>query len=61
MVVRGEINGDKLANIYDTCNRLFKGKRECFYTSEELERKKQDEKTKKIRKEIKRDGKLRDL
>ncbi len=60
MIVRGEIDGDKLEIIYDTCNRLFKGQNKCFYTSEELERKKQENKSQILRKEIK-NGKLRDL
>lgn len=27
---------ERLEKIYDVCNRLFKDKEECFYTSEEV-------------------------
>lgn len=43
MVIRGKVDKQKLLNIYDTCNRIF-NKSDCFYTEQELEEKKQDEK-----------------
>ena len=42
MVIRSEAKANTLEQIYDVCNRLFKGKN-CFFTKEELEQKKADE------------------
>ena len=36
MIIRSEAKAETLEQIYDICNRLFKDK-DCFYTSEELE------------------------
>ena len=41
MVIRGELDNQTLLNIYDTCNRIF-DKSDCFYTEQELEKKKQE-------------------
>ena len=35
-------NEDRLKKIYDVCNKLFKNKDECFYTSKEVEQLKKD-------------------
>ena len=43
MVIRGEMKANTLEQIYDICNRLFKDK-DCFYTKEELEQEKANEK-----------------
>jgi hypothetical protein len=43
MVIRGEAKANTLEAIYDICNRLFKDK-DCFYTKEELEQERTDEK-----------------
>lgn len=41
MIIRGVMSKEKLLNIYDTCNRIF-DKSDCFYTEQELEKKKQE-------------------
>ena len=33
---------ERLKKIYDVCNKLFKDKDECFYTSTEVEKLKKD-------------------
>lgn len=33
---------ERLQKIYDVCNKLFKNKDECFYTSKEVEELKKD-------------------
>ena len=43
MVIRGELKAHALMNLYDVCNRLFKDD-DCFYTKEEIEQKKTNEK-----------------
>lgn len=35
-------NEERLKKIYDVCNKLFKDKDECFYTSQEVEQLKRD-------------------
>ena len=35
---------DRLEKIYDICNKLFKNKDECFYTTEEIKELKKDKK-----------------
>lgn len=43
MVIRAsEVNAKTLEYIYDVCNRLIKG--DCFYTKEDLEQEKTNEK-----------------
>lgn len=37
---------ERLAKIYDVCNRLFKDKEECFYTKEQVKELKTDERNK---------------
>ena len=44
MIIRGEITKTKLLNIYDTCNRLFKQQKNCFYTEAEIKKKKLENK-----------------
>ena len=43
MVIRGKVDKQTLLNIYDTCNRIF-DKSDCFYTKQELEKMKQEQK-----------------
>ena len=43
MVIRGEAKANTLEYIYDICNRLFKNE-DCFYTNEELEQERTNEK-----------------
>ena len=43
MVIRNKTNAKALEQIYDICNRLFKDEN-CFYTKEELEQEKTNEK-----------------
>lgn len=50
MVIRGEINANKLISIYDICNKIFNDD-DCFYTTEEIEQKKTNEENIFIRKE----------
>jgi hypothetical protein len=50
MVIRGEINANKLINIYDICNRIFKND-DCFYTKEKLEQEKTNKKNIILKKE----------
>ena len=33
---------ERLKKIYDVCNKLFKDKEECFYTTEEVKKLKED-------------------
>ena len=35
---------ERLKKIYEVCNKLFKDKDECFYTREEVNKLKKDEK-----------------
>lgn len=44
MIIRGEVTKTKLLNIYDTCNRIFKEKENCFYTEAEIKKKKLENK-----------------
>jgi hypothetical protein len=53
MVIRGEIKANALEHIYDICNRLFKDK-DCFYTKEEIEQERTDEKNVFLSKENKK-------
>ena len=50
MVIRGEVKANTLTNLYDICNILFEND-DCFYTKEELEQKKTNEKNVFIKKE----------
>lgn len=34
----------RLTHLYDACNELFKDKKECFYTSKEVEQLRKDKK-----------------
>ena len=43
MVIRGTPNANKLKHIYNTIQRLI-DKQECYYTEEEIENLKKDEK-----------------
>lgn len=43
MVIRSEAKANTLEYIYDICNRLFKNE-DCFYTKEELEQERTNEK-----------------
>lgn len=43
MVVRGKITNQKLSNIYTTVRNIIKNK-ECYYTAEEVEQLKIDNK-----------------
>lgn len=43
MVIRSEVKATTLEQIYDICNRLFKGN-DCFYTAEELAQERENEK-----------------
>lgn len=59
MVIRSEVKQTNLLLIYETCNRLFKNNKNCFYTKEQIE----EMKTKKenIFLGVKENGKFRDL
>lgn len=37
MVIRSEVKQTNLLLIYETCNRLFKNNKNCFYTKEQIE------------------------
>ena len=50
MVIRGEVKANTLTNLYDICNKLFEND-DCFYTKEELEQEKTNEKNIFIKKE----------
>ena len=43
MIIRGTPNASKLTHIYNTIQRLIDNK-ECYYTEEEIEKLKKDEK-----------------
>jgi len=43
MIIRGTPNASKLTHIYNTIQRLIDNK-ECYYTEEEIENLKKDEK-----------------
>ena len=43
MVIRGEAKANTLEHIYDICNRIFNND-DCFYTKEELEQERTNEK-----------------
>ena len=43
MVIRGKTNANKLKHIYNTIQRLIDNQ-ECYYTEEEIENLKKDEK-----------------
>ena len=43
MVIRGEVEANKLENLYNICNRLIKND-DCFYTEEKLKQEKINEK-----------------
>lgn len=53
MVIRSEAEANTLENLFNVCNRIFKNDN-CFYTKEELEQKKKNEKNIFIRKENKK-------
>lgn len=50
MVIRGELQANTLIQLYDICNKLFKND-DCFYTNEEMEQEKTNEKNIFIKKE----------
>ena len=50
MVIRGELKANTLKNVYDICNKLFKND-DCFYTEEEVEQEKTNEKNVFLKKE----------
>lgn len=50
MVIRSEAEANVLEYIYEVCNRIFKDKN-CFYTNEELEQEKANEKNIFLKKE----------
>lgn len=47
MIVRKATTARAVADIYDTCNRLF-DRTDCFYTKQEVEKKLQEKNNKKI-------------
>lgn len=52
MVIRSEARASTLENLFDVCNRIFKND-DCFYTNEELEQEKTNEKNIFLKKEYK--------
>lgn len=50
MVIRGELQANTLTTLYDICNRLFDND-DCFYTEEEVEQEKTNEKNVFLKKE----------
>ncbi len=59
MVIRGEAKANTLELFYDICNRIFNND-DCFYTKEELEQERTNEKNIFITRSID-NGKFRDL
>ena len=43
MVIRGEATANNIEHLFDVCNRIFKDDN-CFYTNEELEQERTNEK-----------------
>jgi hypothetical protein len=50
MVIRSEAKANVLENLFDVCNRIFKND-DCFYTKEDLEQERTNEKNIFIKKE----------
>lgn len=42
MVIRGKATASTVEHLFDVCNRIFKNE-DCFYTEDEVEKKRTDE------------------